>query len=145
MEKNIKQPNMAGRWLNYLQCHGKKAVTSTVFLLFVLAGYAQPYNVTIRGTIEQMKPGTRLFYHWYDRDHLTADFAGDNFVLSDGNKFTIKLNVENGGGNELVLMMGSKVAAGKLMFLYVDKGQITLHTKDSLLTHVKLDGSLCAR
>lgn len=145
MKKHIEETKKNGQWLEYLKYHGKKGFISVVFLLSFLTGYTQTYNVTIQGTIEQMKPGTRLFYHWYDRDHLTADFAGDNSVLSAGNKFIIKLNVEKGGGNELVLMMGNKVAGGKLMFLYVDKGQITIYTKDSLLTHVRIGGSLYAR
>ncbi|WCT13412.1 peroxiredoxin family protein [Mucilaginibacter jinjuensis] len=42
-------------------------------------------------------------------------------------------------------MMGSKVMSGKLMFLYVDEGRITIHSKDSLLTHIRLGGSLYAR
>jgi peroxiredoxin len=122
-----------------------KAIGTALLLLFAITGYAQSYNTTIQGTIEQMKPGTRLFYQWYDKDHLTPDFASFNSVLSEGNKFTIKLNVNNGEGNELMLMIGSKLVAGKLMFLYVDKGLITINTKDSLLTNITLGGSLYAR
>ncbi|WCT13411.1 hypothetical protein [Mucilaginibacter jinjuensis] len=70
--------------MNYLKCHVKKMLVSIVFFLSFLTGYTQTYNVTIQGKIEKMKPGTRIFYHWYDKDHLTADFAGENFVQSDG-------------------------------------------------------------
>lgn len=144
MKKDLTKTRVS-HGLNHFKRHGKKGLISAVFLLLFIKGYTQAYNVTIRGTIEQMKPGTRLFYHWYDREHLTADFAGANSISSEGNKFTIKLKVEKGDGNELVLMMGNKVASGKLIFLYVDKGQINIHTKDSLLTHVRLSGSLYAR
>ncbi|MBB6107610.1 Peroxiredoxin [Mucilaginibacter lappiensis] len=48
---------------------------------------------------------------------------------------------DEGGGNELILLIGDKIAAMKLLFIYVDKGLITINSKDSLFTHVTLGGN----
>jgi peroxiredoxin len=109
-------------------------------LLCASAGYSQQFNTTIQGTIEQLKPGTKIYYQWDDKDRMTP-FSDFNYVESNGNKFTIHLYVKKGDGNELILSLGNKPAKDKFMFLYVDSGLLTVQTKDSLLTHIKLGGS----
>lgn len=115
---------------NGYQPFGARMVLLAAVLLFGEAsGYAQSFNVTIKGTIDQMTPGTRVYYQWYDKDHLTPDFANNSSVVSEGNKFTIKLHVKKGEGNELMLVLGGKIASGKVAFLYVDQGTVNFHTR----------------
>ncbi len=113
-------------------------------LLLAVTSFAQNTNTTIRGNIAQMKPGTRVRYVWNDKEHLKA-YAEWDFVRSTDKGFTIPLTVEKGAGNELILLIGDKVAAGKLLFLYVDQGLVTITTKDSLFTNVTLGGNAGAR
>ncbi|MDB5210055.1 MAG: Peroxiredoxin [Sediminibacterium sp.] len=115
------------------------------FLLLTASVNAQKDVAVIRGKIEQMQPGTRLFYQWYDKEHLTPDFETFHSVVSDKDGFTIRLDVKKGEGNELMLLIGSKLAAGKILFLYVDQGLITIHSQDSLFTNITFGGSSFAQ
>jgi len=124
----------------------QKIITNLLWLLLLtINSYAQKDVATIRGKIEQMQPGTRLYYQWYDKEHLTSDFETFHSVVSDKDGFTIQLDVKKGEGNELMLLIGSKLAAGKILFLYVDRGEITIHTKDSLFTNITIGGSSFAQ
>jgi len=117
-----------------------KFVGILLLLLSASAGYSQQYNTTIQGTIGQLKPGTRIYYQWVDKDRMTP-FSDFNYVESNGHDFTIRLQVKKGEGNELILSLGNKPAKDKFTFLYVDSGLLTIQTKDSLLTHLSLGGS----
>ena len=117
-----------------------KCIGVALLSLCTSAGYSQQYNTTIQGTIEQLKSGTRIYYQWDDKDRMTP-FSDFNYVESNGHNFTIRLQIKKGGGNELILSLGNKPAKDKFTFLYVDSGLLTIQTKDSLLTHLKLGGS----
>ncbi|MDN5288118.1 MAG: Peroxiredoxin [Mucilaginibacter sp.] len=118
---------------------------STVFLfLLTVTVYAQQYNTTIQGNIPQMKPGIKVHYVWNDKEHMKS-YENWDYVLSTAEGFTIKLNVDEGGGNELIVLIGDKVAAGKLLFIYADKGIVTISAKDSLFTDVALSGNAGAK
>src|SRR5437868_194441 len=124
----------------------QKIITNLLgLLLLTISSYAQKDVATIRGKIEQMQPGTRLYYQWYDKEHLTPDFETFHSVVSDKDGFTIRLDVKKGQGNELMLLIGSKIALGKILFLYVDQGLITIHSQDSLFTNITFGGSIFAQ
>ena len=131
MEKNI--GSISSKMLT-------KCIGVILLLLSASTGYSQQYNTTIQGTVEQLKPGTKIYYQWDDKDRMTP-FSDFNYVESNGPNFTIRLQIKKGEGNELILSLGNKPAKDKFIFLYVDSGLLTIQTTDSLLTHIRLSGS----
>lgn len=109
-----------------------------------VTGYAQQYNTTIRGNFPLMKPGIKIRYVFNDKDHI-KQYANWDYVLSTNNGFTIKLNIPEGQGNEMILLIGDRPAEKKLTFVYADKGIINVNSKDSLFTDIRLSGNQGAR
>jgi peroxiredoxin len=112
----------------------------TVFLLFcAVTSYSQQYNATIEGKIDLMKPGKFIFYKWTDKDRMSPDFQS---VPTGEKGFTIKLNIAEGKGGELLLFIGETLQKSKTpLFVYIDKGLMTIHSKDSLFNKVSFSGS----
>lgn len=121
-----------------------KGFAAVIGTFVTVTGYAQQYNTTIRGNFPLMKPGIKIRYVFNDKDHI-KQYANWDYVLSTNNGFTIKLNIPEGQGNEMILLIGEKPAEKKLTFVYADKGIINLSSKDSLFTDIKLSGNQGAR
>ncbi len=110
-------------------------------MLILLAGqvHAQPYNATIHGNFKLLPAGTWIYSQWYDVEHMSLGFDS---VQNTVNGFTIPLQVEKGGGNQRVILLGKK---GGGMCVFVDKGVIHLTSDDSTVDHVEISGSTFAR
>jgi peroxiredoxin len=121
-----------------------KVIGTAMLILLALTGYAQQYNTRVQGNLPQMKAGIPIKYVWNDKDHMKPYTSWDS-ILSTKGGFTLQLNVDEAAGNDLVLLIGSKPAAGKLLFMYVDRGLVTITSKDSTFTDVTLSGNTGAR
>lgn len=121
-----------------------KSIAVIIGMFITVTGYAQQYNTTIRGNLPLMKPGMKIRYVFNDKDHM-RQYASWDYVLSTDNGFTIKLDIPEGEGNEMILLIGDKPAVKKLTFIYADRGIINLNSKDSLFTDITLSGNQGAR
>ncbi|MRG45042.1 redoxin domain-containing protein [Chitinophaga sp. SYP-B3965] len=111
-------------------------------LLLSATSFAQS---VIKGHLKQMKPGTWIYSQWYDTEHMAFGPEGFDSVQSTKDGFTISLPLKEGGGNGRVIFIGRKSGPGKGMFVYADKGQITLTGNDSTFNGIEIGGSLFAR
>jgi peroxiredoxin len=111
-----------------------------MLLLLTATGYAQPYNTTIRGQFKHLSPGTWIHTQWYDIEHMALGPEHFDSVQYKADGFTIKLNIPEGGGNQMVMFLGKKGG----ILLYVDKGEINLSSNDSTFNEVEITGSAFA-
>ncbi len=118
-----------------------KRIFSLGLLLFTATLYAQSYNLTIHGNLKKLRPGAWVYCQWYDTEHMSLGPEHWDSVQNTAAGFTFRLQVEEGGGNELVLLIGRKGG----MLLYADKGEIDITGDDSTLNHVEISGSPFAR
>jgi peroxiredoxin len=116
------------------------SILSSFFLaFFTFTAYAQQTNTTIEGKIDGMKPGKFIFYNWRDKNRLSPNYQS---VPTESKGFKINLNLAEGEGGEMVLFIGKSLKESySAIFIYVDKGLITIHSQDSLFKNVTFSGS----